>query len=261
MCDCWLLKSRLAVRKQRAARSSSILAAATAVLLLCAWFLPALRADEWNKKTVMTFNEPVEIPGQVLPAGTYVFKIADSTSDRNIVQIFNKDENHIYATILAVPDYRLGPTGKTVVNFEERAANNPEAVKAWFYPGDNYGYEFVYPNSRALELAKRTNQNVLSMPSEMAANTKKPAKSMQEQSVVAMKQAPVTAVKPSGEQMPLAQAVQTKPTSSATTQMAANRHPKMPLTASPIPLLGLIGLSLVSAGVALDIWRRVHRLS
>src|SRR5579863_6990525 len=225
-------------------RSLSVLFTVSAALLVCAGFLPSLKADEWNKKTAVTFNEPLEIPGQVLPAGTYVFKLADSTADRDVVQIFNKDESHVYATILAIPDYRLKPTGKTVINFEERAANAPEAVKAWFYPGDNYGYEFVYPNSRALELAKTTNQNVLSMPSEMAANTKKPAKSMQEQSVVAMKQAPVTAVKPSGEQMPLSQAVQSKPGS--TTQMAANRPPKMPSTASPIPLLGLIGLSLIS---------------
>jgi hypothetical protein len=244
-------------------RSLSVLFTVSAALLVCAGFLPSLKADEWNKKTAVTFNEPLEIPGQVLPAGTYVFKLADSTADRDVVQIFNKDESHVYATILAIPDYRLKPTGKTVINFEERAANAPEAVKAWFYPGDNYGYEFVYPNSRALELAKTTNQNVLSMPSEMAANTKKPAKSMQEQSVVAMKQAPVTAVKPSGKQMAMAQAIQTRPkqTPGATTQMAENRKPKMPSTASPIPLFGLIGLWLVGVGAALGIWRRVHRVS
>jgi cobalamin biosynthesis Mg chelatase CobN len=97
----------------------------------------------------------------------------------------------------------------------------------------------------------------------MAANTKKPAKSMQEQSVVAMKQAPVTAVKPSGKQMAMAQAIQTRPkqTPGATTQMAENRKPKMPSTASPIPLFGLIGLWLVGVGAALGIWRRVHRVS
>jgi hypothetical protein len=240
-------------------RSWSILPVFSAVLLVCVGWLPALKADEWNKKTEVTFTEPVEIPGQVLPAGTYVFKIADTLGDRDVVQIFNKDETHIYATILAIPDYRMEPTGKTVINFEERASTAPQAVRAWFYPGDNYGYQFVYPNSRAMELAKRTNQNVLSMPSEMAANTRKPAKSMQEQSVVAMKQVPVTAVKPSGEQMPTAQAVQTKP--SATTQMAENQRPKMPSTASPIPLLALIGLSLVGAGAGLGIWRRVHGLS
>jgi len=239
-------------------RSWSIPIAISAMLLVGTAFLPALKADEWNKKTVVTFDQPVEIPGQVLSPGTYVFKLMDTIAERNVVQIFNKDESHLYATILAIPDYRLEPTGRTVINFEERAAQAPEAVKAWFYPGDNYGYEFVYPNSRATELAKRTNQNVLSMPSELAANTKKPVKSMQEQSVVVMKQAPVTAVNPSGEQMPASQAVQTQP--SANTQMAANRHPKMPSTASPIPMLALIGFLLLSAGVVVRVWSQRQRL-
>jgi len=243
-------------------RSMSVLVTVSAAVLVGAGFLPSLKADEWNKKTMVKFSQPVEIPGQVLPPGTYVFKLADTTADRNVVQIFNKRQDHIYATLLAVPDYRMEPTGKTVINFEERASNAPEAVKAWFYPGDNYGYDFVYPNVRATELAKSTNQNVLSMPSEMAANTKNPAKSMQEQSVVAMKQAPVTAVKPSGEQVAMAQAVQTKPAPAASSQMAANRRPKMPSTASPIPLLGLIGLTLIGAGAAVEVWRRrVQRAS
>ena len=56
----------------------------------------SIRADEWNKKTVVTFTEPVQIPGAVLPAGTYVFKLMDSASDRNIVQIFNADETHLF---------------------------------------------------------------------------------------------------------------------------------------------------------------------
>jgi uncharacterized glyoxalase superfamily metalloenzyme YdcJ len=198
---------------------------------------PPREPTKWNRQTVITFNEPVEIPGQVLPAGTYVFKLADSLADRNVVQIFNKEQNHIYATLLAVADYRLQPTGKTFINFEERKSDAPQAIQAWFYPGELYGYEFVYPKSRAVELAKNTNHNVLSMPAEMAANTTKPAKSMQEPSVTAMKQAPVTAVKPSGEQVEMAQAVQTHPTETAgaaePAQMAANHAPEMPRTASP----------------------------
>src|SRR3984885_4914905 len=151
---------------------------------LLASMLPQAKADDWDQKTTFTFSGPVEIPGQVLSAGTYVFKLANSSSDRNIVQVFNKDENHLYGTFLAVPDYRMKPSGKSVITFEERAAGAPEAVKAWFYPGDNYGSEFVYPKVKAVELAKANKQPVPSMPTELAANTTKPAKTMKEPHVM-----------------------------------------------------------------------------
>jgi hypothetical protein len=106
---------------------------------------PQARAGEWDKKTAMTFSTPVEIPGIVLPAGTYVFKLDDSQFDRDIVQVFNRDENHLYANILAIPDSRMEPTDKTVVTFEERATGSPKAIRAWFYAGNIHGEEFVYP--------------------------------------------------------------------------------------------------------------------
>ena len=174
-------------------------------LTMLGWAIaPAAKADEWNKKTIMTFSGPVEIPGQVLAPGTYVFKLLDSQSDRNIVQIFNKDENHLYATILAIPDYRLKPADKPVITFEERKAGSPEAIRAWFYPGDSYGQEFVYPKNKAVELAKKTTQHVLSMPNEMAANTTKPTTSASQPQVKAMKQAPVEAFE-QGAEVELAQ--------------------------------------------------------
>jgi len=129
--------------------------------------VPSAKADEWNNKTVMTFSGPVEIPGVhltgwgVLPAGTYVFKLLDSQSDRHIVQIFSQDEKTVYATILAIPNYRLKATRKTVITFSERPAGEPEALRAWFYPGKNWGDEFVYPKARAVEIAKLTNTPVL----------------------------------------------------------------------------------------------------
>src|SRR5580692_6631337 len=95
---------------------------------------PAVKADEWNQKTIMTFSGPVAIPGQVLPTGTYVFKLLNSASSRHVVQVFNKDENHIYGTFLAIPDYRLQPSDKTLVKFHEAASGEPQAIKVWFYP-------------------------------------------------------------------------------------------------------------------------------
>src|SRR5262245_16848212 len=116
-------------------------AAAVGAILL----VPGVKADEMDKRTDVTFSAPVEVPGVVLPAGKYVFKLMDSTSDRHVVQIFNEDETHLFATILAIPTYRMNPVDKPLITFEERAANSPEAIKTWFYPGEQYGEEFVYP--------------------------------------------------------------------------------------------------------------------
>ncbi|HLH41287.1 MAG TPA: hypothetical protein VKX39_19215 [Bryobacteraceae bacterium] len=241
-----------------------------------------IRADEWDKKTIVTFSAPVEIPGKVLPAGTYVFKLLNSVSNRNIVQVFDKDEKKLFATILAIPDYRLQPSDKPVIRFEERSSGSPEAIKAWFYPGDLYGQEFVYPHTRAVELAKRTNQNVLSMPNEMNQNITAPAKSASEPSVQAMQNTEVTAVKPSGEQIELAQAVASKPenkenpspnsTNTAQNNSAApaentssgagspapadNRPDSLPQTASELPLMSMLGTGSLGMAILADYLRR-----
>src|SRR5579859_8164413 len=129
--------------------------AGLALSLLVGLFLNPVRADQWNKKTILTFSQPIEVPGKVLPAGTYTFKLLDSMSYRHIVQIWNEDGTELITTILAIPNYRLEPTGETVMNFHERPGICPVALRAWFYPGDNFGHEFVYPKERAAELAEK----------------------------------------------------------------------------------------------------------
>jgi hypothetical protein len=126
-------------------------------------FAPAARADAWNKKTILTFSGPVQIPGVTLPAGSYVFKLADIPGNRHVVQVFDKDEKKIYTTMLAIPNQRLDPSDKPVVLFSERATGSPQAVKVWYYPGETIGNEFVYPKSQAIKIAKETHQSVLAM--------------------------------------------------------------------------------------------------
>jgi hypothetical protein len=165
---------------------------------------PRMNAQTANEKTVMTFSEPFEVPGvdaQVLPAGTYAFKLLDSLSDRNIVQITNEEGTHVFTTILAINNYRLKPTDKSVLTFSERGEGQPEAIKAWFYPGYAFGQEFVYPKKRAMELAKAVNEPVLAMPVE----TTDPAP------VETLKSVPVEAVKPTGEEIAVAEVVDTTP--------------------------------------------------
>jgi hypothetical protein len=225
------------------------------VALLAAAFSPSAKADEYNQKTIVTFSEPVEIPPvyitgmRVLPAGTYVFKLVNSSSNRHIVQIFNADETKIYATILAIPNYRMVRTDKTVITFNEGLAGQPEAIRAWFYPGDNWGEEFVYPKAKAAQLAQVTKVPVLAHQSELQVEVAKPE---EPQVVAQLTQAPIAAVQPTGEVVEVAQVVQSEPPQTtvaaapAPAQVADNT---LPQTASSLPLIALCGLLALGGGL------------
>ncbi|MFN0170118.1 MAG: hypothetical protein ACKV22_27175 [Bryobacteraceae bacterium] len=232
------------------------------IALIGAILAPSAKADAWDRKTVVTFSAPVEIPGVhlagwgVLPAGTYVFKILDSQSDRHIVQIFNKDQTTVYATILAIPNYRLRATDKTVMTFRERAAGQPEALRAWFYPGRNWGEEFVYPKDKAIALAKATNTPVLFTPVEIPLEVAEPAKLAAEPVVTELKRAPIMAIKPTGEEVQLAEVVTPPP---AETPVATTTAPveiaqrTLPETASPLPLIAMFGLLALGGAMAVRV--------
>jgi hypothetical protein len=140
-----------------------VLKAVCCAVALTVMIAPGARADEWNKKTILTFSGPVQIPGATLPAGSYVFKLADIPGNRHVVQVFDKDETKIYTTMLAIPNERLEASDKPIVLFSERASGSPQAVKVWYYPGERIGNEFVYPKSQAIKIAKQTHQSVLAM--------------------------------------------------------------------------------------------------
>ena len=204
---------------------------------------PSLKADQWNKKTVLTVKETIQLPHTVLQPGTYVFKLADSLSDRHIVQIFNADETKVIATILAIPNYRLKPTGKSVFQFWETPAGNPRAMRAWFYPGDNFGQEFAYPKMKSIELAKITRAPVPAI--------------VVEKEVVdidTLKSAPVVIVTEKGEEKPLVLMAQNTVVTESAPEAAAYQRPNtstavrtLPATAGSLPLLGLVGLASLGA--------------
>jgi len=208
-------------------------------------FSPSAKADDYDKKTTITFSGPVEIPPvyitgmRILPAGTYVFRLVNSSSNRHIVQIFNKDQTKIIATVLAIPNYRLVAKDKTVITFNEGVKDRPEAIRAWFYPGANWGEEFVYPKAKAVELAKVTKAPVLALEVEVPVEVAKPEEPT---IVVALQQAPVIAVRPTGETVELAQVVQSEPAPAAIANESAPTTQSLPGTASSLPLIALCGL-------------------
>jgi len=210
---------------------------------------PTVLADEWNKKTIMTVNEAIEMPSCCTPdhmvtlqPGTYVMVLVDSLSDRHIVRVFDKDQEHVILTTLAIPNYRLQPTGKTSFQFWEMPAGQPRAMRAWFYPGDNFGQEFAYPKTKSIEIAKVTLTPV-------------PAIAIEVVKEEDLKTAPLVVVNERGNEVAV---VVTKPAEvpapavevAAAAPQAEPVPESLPNTASQLPLIGLIGLgSLVAAGL------------
>jgi len=216
---------------------------------------PKASADEWNKKTIITTSEPIEVPGATLPAGTYVFKLVNTTdADRHTVIIQNERENHTYATILAIPNYRIRPTGKTRLMFWETPAGQPKALRAWFYPGDNFGQEFAYKKDRGAQIAQTTTTHE-QVPEDSRTETAaaEPAPAPAPAPEAAPAPAPVETAQntppPAPEPAPVAAAPTPAPEPAPApepTQVAQNNTPnELPQTASNLPLLGLIGFACV----------------
>src|SRR2546423_6231808 len=261
-----------------------ILAVLIAALLIAANYHGRTRADDWTKMTKITFGQQVQVPGTVLDPGTYTFKLADSSSNRHIVQIVNQDNTSLITTILAIPNYRLEPTGKTVLAFAERPVDQPEALEAWFYPGDNFGQEFVYPEQEAKQLSQLNKVEVPSTGSEEAypgKTAERPAPEPREEPT------PDTSANPSSnpetpsttertEQpktppSPPPTAAQQSPTYPSESNAAPNPTPnrettpqpapqkeqprpeakQLPQTASLLPVVALVGVGLLGIAVIL----------
>jgi len=172
-------------------------------------------ADQWNKKTILTVNEPIQVPGKVLQPGKYVMKLLDSPSNRHIVQIFNEREDQLQTTILAIPNYRLQPTGNTEFQWWEVPAGQPRALRAWFYPGDNFGQEFAYPKTAAVQIAAVNNTAV-------------PVTTAESESDLATSR--VTAVDKAGTEQELDRQTYNAPAAQPTTEVAQNQATPQPAT-------------------------------
>jgi len=213
---------------------------ATAMSLVGLVSVSPARADEWNKQTRLTFSQPVEIPGRVLAAGTYTFKLADSMTDRHIVEIWDADQTKKIATVMTIPNYRLKTTDQTVIRFNEVPAGDPEAIRAWFYPGNALGQEFVYPRKRAAMLAKYSKTAVPALAVELTSDD-------------VLKTAPIVAITPDEREVAVAAAIQTVPDTTGTPQAAATSDTAgrtLPGTASDLSRIALFGLAAIALGLA-----------
>ena len=132
-----------------------------ATMLAFLMMLPVARASEEDQATKLTFNKAVQIPGRVLPAGTYWFVLMETNTAPKIVQIFNSDRSTLYATILTNNAERSKSSDNTALTFADRGSMQPETIVTWFYPGDTFGHEFVYSNREEQELAQVKHHTVM----------------------------------------------------------------------------------------------------
>lgn len=223
------------------------LAAPCGIVLALGVFAFRVQADDWDKKTVLTVDQPIQIQDTYLEPGTYVFKLIDSNSDRHIVQIFNRDQDHLINTIIAMPNYRLQPTGGSRFTFYETPPGTARALHAWFYPGDNFGQEFRYPKQRR-QLVTATQAT----PAPVVARTSEPPAA-----TIVTESAPTQEAvteQPKREE-PVLIAQDTTPPASQDTQATEQPNPEapaqLPQTASPFPLVGLIGLVSLAGSILL----------
>jgi hypothetical protein len=222
-------------------------------LALTPFLAQPVMADEWNKKIEFQFSGPVQIPGKVLAPGKYVFQLVDSDSNRNIVQVFSEDSNgneSLVATLMAIPDFISKTSDQPIVHFEERPSGTPEAIHSWFYPGDNTGWEFVYPKGETL----RTSANATPAPApvtadatptlpdapqvEEAAPSSEQVTALEEELTGAQNDAPAPAAAPESALMP---------TPEADSQGSADRI--LPETAGFSGLELMAGLAMLGGGL------------
>jgi hypothetical protein len=218
-------------------------------------FCLSAKADEWDKKTVLTMSEPVQVQDTLLQPGKYVFKLQNSQTDRHIVEIFNADESRVINTLLVIPKLRTVPTGRVVLTFWETPSGTAKALRDWFYPGDLTGQEFAYPK-HSYEIAKAS--AVVTTASVQAAeqNADRMAPTTETQPETQPMTEPQTQAQATPSERPQqpqeqAPAAAAQPEPQPTQPESTTGTSELPRTASPYPLFGLSGISLAAIGLLL----------
>lgn len=228
--------------------------------------LPGLQASEWDKKTIVTFQEPMKIPGTVLPPGEYVIKRADESLP-NVIQFTNREESQVFATVQALPTIRQKPSDKVEIITEERPTGSPEALKKWFYPGDLTGAEFVYPESDRRLLAAVTGPRIAERSPSAAPSVTPRVEEARPANTPAKAEEPVPIVeRQSDEPAVIAQAqppaapgpgaTQAQPAPSRQPASSGQEQEELPQTATSLTMASLLGGLAVCGGTLL---RRLSR--
>ena len=251
------------------------IAISAAALALC-WAGAAHAQGEWrtDRAVYFTFSQPVVLPHTTLPPGKYEFKLASSNTTRNVIQVYSGDGSKLYGMMTTIPVQRETTPDKPEIRFMETAAGQPSPIQSYFFPGMKIGWEFVYPRQQALNLAKSAKQPVLTT-TDTVADSKMDSAALarvdasgHDTSVAASNSPAPIAMNGASEEGEVAAAPPTAATGQAATSIAADEsarqstspapaRSRLPETASATPLVALVGLSALVAGLALATRRRV----
>lgn len=271
--------------------STRLFGLACAVAVFVCLAAAPVSAQPLDKRTLFTFSGPVTLPGVTLPAGQYLFRLADPNSSSKVVQVLNADGTKPYGLFFTIPAERLEPASSPEVHFMETAAGTPAAIRTWWYPGERRGYEFIFPKEQARRLAMRARQPVLTTDAQTTTteqtNTAELSRvgSTGQETDVSASAAPTPAAPGGAAQegtiassslsitTPSIPAIAGAPAaapasatagaspspSAARTDSARAARTTLPRTASQLPLVAMVGtLSLLSAA-SLRFWRTGRR--
>ena len=239
--------------------SSQLFRAVCGVGLGIAMFASAAQAQTEDKKTYFTFSGPVAVPGATLPAGKYLFRIADSTTTRRVIQVMSSDQKKSYALLNTIPDTRREPAKDATVSFYETPKGTAAAVKSWWYPGESTGYQFIFPRRQAIQIAKDTGKPVLTTKTEAATSpvthidangNDADAVASDDSTSTVFNRNTGSIASTEGDRTP-PQAAEPQPVPTTST-VARN---ELPRTASNLPLVGLIGMIAALGFVTLQMGR------
>lgn len=230
--------------------------------------LPSARADESNKRTILTVSQTVQIGNAVLQPGKYVIKLLDSQTQRHVVQIFNSTQTHIIATEVAIPTERLVPRGHTTFAYYETPAGTVRALRTWYYPGDDVGQRFVEPKHHEMLAA-----GIEVVENPLAFNEEAPAAATT--ATQAENEPPASAPSTSDQQSADRQVTETAEPAPAPAEVAQNTAPaaddtaaqssptpattapatQLPQTGTSYPAIGLLGAMLLGLAGLSRVWR------
>ena len=252
-----------------------VILACAVVLLACVMVTPST-AQPLDKRTLFTFSGPVSMPGVTLPAGKYLFRLANPDSGRNVVQVLNAEGTKPYGMFFAMRAERFEPASTPEVRFMETASGTPPAIKTWWYPGERSGYEFVYPKEQARRLAQGASQPVLTTQTQTTtseqtntADLTRISSGGQETHVSAdftpaastpggtNQQGEVASSAISIANATIPARIDASPVAT-TSRSASSARSSLPQTASMLPMVALIGCVALIAGIGLWAWPRSH---